>query len=294
MMGANFHGTFGRGLARVAATLLCLTLFSGCTFFRVGYGQLDTFAVYTADEYFELEPQQKQEFRTRFDRLHAWHRTEQLPDYATFLGAASDRVQKGPTGDDVLWIVQGIEERYRVLARRGSDDAAALLMTVTPAQIETLKRKWEKDNARYAREQHLAGSADEQRQARAERELKRIKEWVGELSADQEKRIAALNGELPLAIKLRYEDRLRRQREFLQLMATRGDDVRQFSRRLRHFLVNWEEGRSPEFQRAMAEWRQKQAQFYVEVARQLSPQQRSTLARRVESYAQDFTQLAQR
>lgn len=291
-MGATFQGVAMRGLARLAAPLLGLLL-SGCNMLGIGYGHIDTYAAWTAAEYFDLDAQQKQEFKARFDRLHEWHRTEQLPDYAAFLGSTGSRIRKGVTNEDAAWIAKGIEERYRALVKRGADDAAAMLMTITPAQLESLQRRWNKDNARYAREHKVNGTAAEQRQARTERELKRVKEWAGELTPDQEKKIAVLADELPLAPKMRYEDRLRRQREFLQLMAQRGD-AKQFAERLRHWLLNWEEGRSAEFQRYYSDWRKKQTEFYVAVERTLTPQQRTTVVSRVERYANDFTQLAQR
>jgi hypothetical protein len=293
-MSSIFHGGLVSALARLAAPLLLLVSLSGCNMLSVGYGHIDTYAAWQADEYFNLDAQQKQEFRARFDRLHQWHRTEQLRDYATFLGSSSARIQKGLTPEDVSWITQGVEDRYRAMVKRGAGDAAALLITITPAQLESLQRRWEKDNARYAREHRINGTVEEQRQARAERELKRAREWVGELNPEQEKKVAALAAELPLAPKLRYEDRLRRQREFMQLMGSRGGDARQFEDRLRHWLLNWEEGRSPEYQRHFAEWRRKQAEYYVALERALTPQQRATLVTRVERYANDFTQLAQR
>jgi hypothetical protein len=294
MNGSIIQGGRLRALARLVAPALCLALLSGCNMLSVGYGHIDTYAAWQAAEYFDLDPQQRQEFKTRFDRLHEWHRTEQLPDYARFLASSGSRIQKGVTNEDADWIAKGIEDRYRALVKRGSDDAAAVLMTITPAQLEALQRRWEKDNARYQREHRVSGTAAEQRQARTERELKRIREWVGEIGPEQEKKIVALAAELPLGPKLRYEDRLRRQKEFLQLMANRGTDAKQFADRLRNFLVNWEEGRSPEFQRFYTEWRRRQAEFYVEAARLMTPQQRTTLVGRVERYASDFTQLAQR
>jgi hypothetical protein len=279
--------------ATILGMALCLAVAAGCSLLRVGYGQLDMFAEWTANEYFDLGPQQKDEFRARFARLHAWHRYEQLPDYAGFLDAAAGRVRKGVTQEDAMWIANGVEERYRVLIRRSADDAAAMLMTVTPEQLDTLKRKWSKENARFAREQRVRGSPEEQHRARVERELKRIEEWVGHLNADQEKKIAALLRDVPNAPKLRYEDRLRRQREFLQLMAERRD-TREFAARLRHFLLNWEEGRDPQYQKIYLAWKPKQAAFYREVIGLLTPEQRETLLRRLQRYSADFTQLAQR
>ncbi len=288
------HGGLLRALTRAVAPALGLALLSGCNLLSVGYGHIDTYASWMAGEYFDLDPHQKQNFNSRFGRLHEWHRTEQLPNYAKVLASAGSRIRNGVTNEDGEWIAQGIEQRYRTLVARGADDAAAVLMTITPAQLESLQRRWNKDNARYVREHRVNGSVAEQQRARAERELKRLKEWVGEITPEQEKKIVTLAAELPLAPKLRYEDRLRRQREFVQLMAGRGSDERQFAEKLRHWLANWEEGRSPEFARFSTDWRRRQTEFYVEAARLLTPQQRTTLVGRVERYASDFTQLAQR
>jgi len=276
----------------ILSALLLATL-PGCSLLRIGYGQLDTFAEWTADDYFDLDPQQKQEFRARFDRLHEWHRYEQLPDYAAFLMAAKARVQKGLAREDVLWITDNVRARYRALIQRGADDTAALLMTVTPAQLEALQRQWDKDNRRFVREYRLEESAEEQRRAAVQRALARVRDWTGSLSDEQEEKIAALAGEMPMNHRLRHEDQLRRQREFLQLMALRGDSAR-FPAILRHWLLNWEEGRDLEYKRLWARWTQRQADFYVAVDRLLTPQQRAAVARRLQNYADDFTRLAQR
>ena len=96
-----------------------------------------------------------------------------------------------------------------------------------------------------------------------------------------------------MSARLRHEDRLRRQREFLHLMTQRGD-ANGFPARLRHWLANWEEGRGSEFARLWAQWPQKQADFYVAVDRMLTPRQREHVAQRLQNYANDFTRLAQR
>lgn len=279
--------------ARILVLLLCAAALGGCSLMRVGYGQLDTYAAWVADDYFDLDAQQKQEFRMRFDRLHEWHRYEQLPDYAAFLSAAGTRVQKGIAREDVLWITDNVRARYRALILRGADDAAALLLTVTPAQIEALKRQWDKDNRRFVREHRLDQDADAQRAAAAQRLLTRVRDWTGTLTVEQEERIAVLARELPANAQLRHEDRLRRQREFLQLMAQRADRA-SFADKLRRWLLDWEAGRDPEYARQWAEWPQKQAAFYVAVDRLLTPQQRTHAARRLQNYADDFTRLARR
>ena len=280
-------------IAAAAIFALGLAVIGGCTMMRLGYGHLDTFAMSMADEYFELEPAQKHEFGIRFDRLHDWHRREQLPNYAAFLKEATARLQKGPTREDVAWMLDGLDERYRAIARRGTDDAVALLVTVTPAQLETLQRRWERDNAKFAREHRLNRGVDEQRSERAKRTIKQIEEWVGDLSDEQEQKIVAISNRPPSIERARQEERLRRQREFLKLMELRGNREA-FAKQLGHWLLNWEEGRTPEQVKLFREAREKRIEIYVTAASMLTPAQRTHLTSRAQGYMGDFARLAER
>lgn len=282
-----------RVVKRIFILAACLAALSGCSMLRLGYNHLDIIAAWTADDYFDLEPAQRQEFLKRFDRLHEWHRYEQLPEYAAFLGVMKARLQKGLAWEDVLWFIEGAKERYRVIVKRSVDDAASLLLTVTPEQLHALQRRWDKDNRRFVSEYRLEAGPDEQRRARLRRVLSRIRDWTGHLDHEQEQKISAMANELPLIHGMRHQDRLRRQREFLRLMELRANrEV--FAARLKHWLLNWEEGREPEYNRLFAEWTEKQADFYVAVDRMLAPHQRPIAAQRIQNYIEDFTRLAER
>ena len=270
-----------------------LATLAGCSMVRLGYPQLDTIAAWTVDEYFDLDPQQKQEFQRRFERFHEWHRYEQLPDYALFLAEAKARLQKGLKREDALWVTNGVRARYRTLVTYVADDAAAMLMSVTPEQLDALRRRWEKDNRRFVREYRLEASVEEQRRATGLRALSRIRDWVGHLDDGQEQEILAWASALPLIHGPRHQDRLRRQREFLQLMSQR-DDAGRFTAQLRNYLSNWEEGRDPGYNRLFNEWTQQQAELYVAVYGILLPHQREAVADRLQGYINDFTLLAQR
>jgi hypothetical protein len=280
-------------LFRLLAAGLFLVLLGGCSLLRFGYGHIDTYAMWMANEYFDLDPKQAQDFRARFGRLHEWHRTEQLPDYAAFLDGIRGRVENGLTREDWVWITDGVRSRYRALIERSADDMAALLLTVAPHQLEALQRRWDRDNSRFVRDYRLKGGAEERRRAGAERALERIREWTGGLGPEQEAKIAALTAVLPMDHRLRHQDRLRRQREFLDLMAERGDPAR-FAARLKQWLLDWEKGRAPEYEKLWARWSQEQPDFYVAVDRMLTPQQREYATRRLRRYSEDFRRLAQR
>jgi len=280
-------------LVRVVVLALALAAFAGCSMVRFGYSQLDTIALWTADEYFDLDAAQEQEFRTRFARFHDWHRYEQLPDYAVFLVETKARLERGFTREDALSVTEGVRARYRTLITHTADDAAAMLMSVTPEQLENLRNNWETVNRRFVREYRLEASVERQRRATGRRALSRIRDWVGHLDDAQEQQVLAWAAELPLVHGLRHQDRLRRQREFLQLMSQREDTGR-FAARLRHFLLNWEEGRDPAYDRLFNDWTQRQADLYAAVYRMLLPHQRAAVADRLQAYINDFTYLARR
>ena len=259
---------------------------------QMGYTHLDTLAAWKADEYFDLDPQQKQEFRARFDRLHEWHRREQLPEYVTFLTEAKTRLSKQPTREDIVWITEGLKARYRVIARRAAPDAAALLATLRPDQIATAQKQWDEDNRKFIRERHLRSGIEERKRGRSERALDEIRKWSGNLTPEQERTITALSERLPSISELRLQDRIRRQREFRQLLHSRQNS--DFQGRLTRYLLDWESGRAPEYDRMLTEWWDMRQDYFVALYKILTPEQRAAVLRRLQNYIDDFVKLSER
>jgi hypothetical protein len=279
---------------RLALIFAVAALLVSCTFSRFAYNQADTVVAWMADDYFDFNQQQKQEFQKRFERFHTWHRYDQLPDYAQFMRTARTRMEDGLSREDVFWFIDGLKARVRTAARSGAPDAAAVLATVMPAQIENLQRKWEKDNRKYVKERMLNGTPEEREEAEAKRITKAIKEWLGPLTNEQEQRAVALARELPQIQHLRYAERLRRQKEFLEVLAHRGEDRERFTARLADWTMNWEKGRAADYQKLVdASW-EKRAELFVAVDKMMTPDQRNAYLQRIQGYSDDFTQLARR
>ena len=278
---------------RTALCTLALALLAGCSTIRIGYEQADTLLAWTADDTFDLDAAQKQEFKTRIDRLLKWHREEQLPDYARFLGEIKQRGQRPLTREDAHWIVEGAKTRFRKIAEHGAGDAAQMLTTLTPHNIQALEKHFEKVNQKFVREYKINGTPDERKHARLQRTLKQLRNWAGTLTHEQEQRIRQLSDAIPSTNTLRHQDRQRRQKEFLALLNQRHDKA-QFAPRLRAWLTDWEKGRAPEFIRAQDEAYEKRVALYLEVERMLTPQQREHVLHKVQGYIEDFNALAAR
>ncbi len=286
------NARFFRSVPLLAA-LSCLLLIAGCSALRLSYSQADTLIAWRANEYFDLNPLQRDDLNARLERLHAWHRYEQLPDYAVFASTAIAKARQGLKHDDVVWFIEGLKGRYRVIVNRGSTDAAEMLATLAPEQIDALQTKWRKVNRKFAREHELDGSVEKRKRARLKKTLDQIQDWTGGLTYEQEQKIAALLDAIPLIEHLRHADRIRRQQEFLQLLSLRANP-RQFRPKLQAWLGDWENGRAPAFQQLSVELYAKRIEFYLAVDKLLTPGQRQIVLHRLQEYVDDFHALAEK
>ncbi len=274
----------------LAVMVIGTLLLSSCSAIRIGYNQADTILAWMADDYFDFDAAQKQDFNTRIDRLLKWHRQEQLPDYAKFLADIKQRGQRPLTRDDAEWMVDGAKERFRVIARHGTHDAAEMLATLTPENLRALEKQFDKVNQKFVREYKLNGTADDRKRARLERTLKQLREWAGSLTHAQEERIAALNEAIPSTDAMRHQDRQRRQKEFLALLKLRHNKA-EFTPQLQTWLTDWEKGRAPEFDKAQNEAYEKRVALYLDVERMLTPQQREHVLHKLQGYIDDIRAL---
>jgi hypothetical protein len=279
-------------LLRILLLALLLLLNSGCSMVRVGYGHFDSVAAWMVHDYFDLNADQRDLFAQRFERLHSWHRQTQLAEYAQFLGDFQSRARRGLRENDMLWLVDGAKQRYARIAVRGAADAADLLATLTPEQIEHLRQQVDKDNRKFMREHRINDSEAERRKVVQQRTLSQLRDWVGPLNDIQETRVIALLKTMPLVDKLRHEDRLRRQREFFALLEIRSGERTVFAQRLRDWLEHWENGRSAEQKRLFDESWRKRAELYAAVDHTLTPVQRTHLTSKLQDYIDDFRELS--
>lgn len=285
--------TIAAGFHRWILLALAAALLSGCSAIRLTYRQADTILAWRADDYFDLDSEQKHDFRQRLDHLLYWHRYEQLPEYAAFLSQAIDKARPGLKHDDVVWFVEGIKARYRTVVERGVNDAAEMLATITPEQVAALQKQWDKDNRKFAREHKLRESRDERKRARFESTLSKIEDWTGSLTYEQERKVEALLDPIPPINHLRQQDRIRRQKEFLELFKLRTNKA-EFVPRLRAWLLDWETGRSPEYEKQLTEVYEGRIRFYIAVDKLLTPGQRQTALHRMQDLVADLKSLAEK
>lgn len=203
---------------RLFLVLAITLLLNGCSAIRLGYGNADSLARWWMDQYLAFTPEQDALVRERLSRLHAWHRHSQLTDYAVLLREARGLVDGQPNTANSLELSDSIIRRVRTLADKAIPDVADLLPTLTPAQIDRMAARLSDKNADYAKEARLADGESGQRKARMKRLLERAEYWFGDFSNEQETSIRRLIDAQPTGSQFWFDERLRRQREWLEIL----------------------------------------------------------------------------
>jgi hypothetical protein len=278
------------GMRAFLSVVAACVLLSGCGAIRTVYNQAEFLAAWRADDYFDLNDEQKRSFRTGFARLHAWHRATQLRAYAGLLDAIDTRLGRGPDLQDVGWAVDGVKAQSHRLVEHGYADAAAFLATLSDAQIAHARRRFERDNRKWAQEHGVGAPAAEQKRLRVKRDLETIEHWSGPLDREQRARVAALSDAQPLDVSLRHQDRLRRQREFVALLESRRAPG--FAERLRDWLYDWNAGRPAVLQAGLQDCEQAQTRMLLTVYAELRPDQQRKVQERVRFYTNAMRDLA--
>jgi hypothetical protein len=265
-------------------------LLGGCTAVRTVYNQADYLAAWRVDDYFDLTDAQKRQFRSAFGRVQAWHRAAELEPYAELLEGIDRRLARGPEMQDVDWLSEAVKLRARTLVQHGYREAAAFLATLSDAQVEAARRRFERDDRKFARAHGVGAPAAEQKRLRAKDYLETIEQWSGPLDRDQRERFPRLSDAQPLAAELRNSDRSRRQREFLALLAQRH--APQFPERLRDWLLDWNAGRPAAMDAELEAFQRAHRRMLLDVFAQLRPDQQHRVSARLRDYADAMRDLA--
>ncbi len=278
-------------LALVAALLL-----QGCSAVRLGYGNADSLARWWIDKYVDMSPEQDALARERLARFHAWHRKTQLPDYVAVLRQGQKFVTGQPTAGDALALGDGMIRRGRVLAEQATPDIAEFLATVTPAQIERMAERVAERNADYAKEAQLADGESGRRKARYKRLLERTEYWFDDFSGVQKTALRRLIDGQASGSQFWYDERLRRQRDWLDLVRLVQRDRPSRERvmeLLRDYAARFDMPTDPaRLAQAMA-LRRAAAELAVAIHALTTPEQRAHAEHKLGVLIRDFTELSQ-
>ncbi len=273
---------------KLTAALAAAWLLAGCTALRLAYDNADTYLLFRAKSYLDLDAKGSDELDERIDEFFAWHRRTALPQYARMSEEAAKRLAHGLSREDLVWGYDSLVAHARQSLRFAAERVAPLLDRLTPQQVAHMEKRFAEDNRKFARE-YLRGSETERRKRRARRLEERLEDWVGNLSSVQAEKVRQFSERTPLYDELRAKDRQRMQAEFVDMIRKR-----QAQKHLPDWIANWERGRDPAHLAASERFRQEYLALLLELDKTLAPEQRNRAAANLRRYAEDFRVLARR
>ena len=273
---------------KVTLAFAAAWLLAGCTALRLAYDNADTYLLFRANSYLDLDAKGSDELDERIDEFFAWHRRTALPQYARLSEEAAKRVTRGLSREDLVWGYDSLVAQARQSLRFAAERVAPLLDRLTPQQVAYMEKRFAEDNRKFARE-YLRGSEAEKRKRRTKRLEERLEDWVGNLSSVQAEKVKQFSERMPLYDELRAKDRQRMQAEFVDMIRKR-----EAQKRLPDWIANWDHGRDPAHLAASERFRQEYLALLLELDKTLAPEQRNRAAATLRRYAEDFRVLARR
>lgn len=282
---------------RLAGIILALALALGlaaCSAIKLGYSTLPDVLYWWLDGYADFTEEQDPTVRAELARLHAWHRQQELPRLVEVLGRLEQLAPGEISATQACAVVTDVQGRLRAVWDAAEAPAAALAVSLTPAQLQHIERKLRTSNDKFRREWiHIPVA--EQQEKRYDQMLKRLESIYGSLAEPQ--RVVLREGIAKSAFDPAriLADRERRQQDLLRVLRRlAGQDVPPADARAQ--LRAWMDRAQNAPDLAYRTWQQglvdEGCRIYSEVHRSTTAAQREQAVRRLRAYQRDLRELA--
>lgn len=193
---------------------LLLATLAGCSALKLAYGQAPTLGFWWIDRYLDLDGGQSDRTRSALAELFRWHRSTQLGDLAELL----DRGQRQALAPATPAMVCAWADDLNVRLTRAYEHAIPAMvdiaLTLKPAQIQHLERRYAKANEDFA-DDFLQASPVERQKASVKRAVERAEFFYGKLDPAQRELLARGVAASPFNAETWLAERRARQNDVL-------------------------------------------------------------------------------
>jgi hypothetical protein len=201
----------------IAALCGVLTLVSACSALRIGYSTAPDLTYWWLDRYVDFDGAQTQRVRDGLAQWFAWHRRNQLPEYAALLVQAQAEVVADTTPARACEWQAELIRRANTAFDRAVPAAADIVLSITPAQIAHIEKRYAKVNDEF-RGDYLQPDPGKRAAATLKRTVDRAEMLYGKLDDNQRARMAASLARSPFDPELWLAERRSRQQDALQML----------------------------------------------------------------------------
>ncbi len=280
--------------ARIIGLLGLAAALAACSAVKLAYNNIDEVAYWWLDSYVDFTDDQAPRVRAEIQKLHGWHRQQELPRVAAMLNAMEQMAPVDVTPAQACALEPVIRERIGAVVDQAEPAIAALAAGLEQEQLVHLQRKLEKARRDF-RKDWVQPEAATMREKRVDRMVERAEQVYGPLDERQK---AVLRAEVDKSVfdpKRVAAEQQRRHQDLLAVLAQlAGQSLGTTEARslLRGYLQRMQQ--SPD-----AAWRAYERSFIQETCgvfaalhNSTTPAQREVAARRLRAWQRDVRELA--
>jgi hypothetical protein len=283
--------------SRLAGIIVALVLavgLAGCSAVRLGYANLQDLAFWWLDGYVDFNDEQSPLVRTELERLHSWHRQQELPRFVAMLGRM-EQIAPGPiTPQQVCGFATEIQQRLQVAADQAEPGILALAATLEPEQLQHLERKYRRNNQKFRKDWIEVPTVLRKEKSLAQM-VERVEMIYGRLDEAQRAVLKRAVDQSALDPQRIAAERQRRQQDLLQVLrklSAPGVLQAEAQKLLRGYIDRVQRSPDPAYRTWQEGMVQENCRTLAAVHEASSPAQREQAVRRLRAYQRDFRELS--
>lgn len=204
-------------VARIIGLLSLLVALAGCSTVRLGYSTLPDVAYWWLDGYLDFNDQQEPRVKDDIARIHAWHRTNELPQIVGVLERMERVAAAEATPEQVCAFEPDLRRRWLALREQLEPAMVGHAVTLNAAQLAHLERKYA-SNVREFERDWLKLPPAEQLDKRLKQTQDRLEMVYGTLGDNQRAAVRQFLERTPFRGQQILQERRRRQQDTMAVL----------------------------------------------------------------------------
>lgn len=281
---------------RLAGIIVALTLavaLAACSAVKLGYANLQDLAYWWLDGYVDFSDEQAPLVRSELERLHSWHRQQELPRFVAMLGRMEQIVPGPITAQQFCGFATEIQQRLNVAAEHAEPSILALAASLEPAQLQHLERKYRRNNQKFRKDWIEVPTAVRKEKA-FDQQVERVEMMYGRLDDAQRAVLRRAVDQSTWDPQRIGAERQRRQQDLLQVLrklSPPGVPEPEARKLLRGYIERVQRSPDPAYRAWQEGIVQENCRTLAAVHEASSPAQREQAVRRLRAYQRDFREL---
>lgn len=199
-----------RTLFRTLSVALLLMTLAACSAVKLSYNNAQEISYWWLNSYLNFNDAQKPIIKAELEKLHDWHRFNEIPAYINILQTLEKQATQDISNQQVCVAIESIRERYRMLHMQFEPMIEKMASTLGSEQLVYMQAHFDKNNKKWHKE-WLEGDIAEQNEHRLKRAIKRAEMFYGNLNQDQKNILKESIRLSRFDPHYSYSERLRRQ-----------------------------------------------------------------------------------